>query len=277
MQIVGTPVYEVGEEVVLFAAPTPIGYRRTCGWGQGRFEVVEQRGVKTVSQGALKADIIGAAKQPTPQRALSAAGRNEPGTVQDDDSRRGSAVKVVRVPVQPFQARNNGHPTRGSAHTAAAILGIPMRYSSLLILALTALLACGGSSPSDPRAAIEDAIDRHLARRSDLDTSSMKVTVGKIDYQGEDQARAMVSFQVGDNPDTSMDMAYDLLREGDVWEVQRNDGAGHGGGQVAPPPMSPGTGSELPSDHPPLDSPSNGGQPQSQSQTELPAGHPPVE
>ena len=39
MQIVGAPRYEVGEEVVVFASPTPIGYLRTCGWGQGKFEV----------------------------------------------------------------------------------------------------------------------------------------------------------------------------------------------------------------------------------------------
>lgn len=39
MQIVGAPRYEVGEEVVVFATPTPIGYLRTCGWGQGKFDV----------------------------------------------------------------------------------------------------------------------------------------------------------------------------------------------------------------------------------------------
>ena len=39
MRIAGTPKYAVGEEVMLFATPTPIGYVRTCGWGQGKFEV----------------------------------------------------------------------------------------------------------------------------------------------------------------------------------------------------------------------------------------------
>lgn len=38
MEIVGAPRYELGEEVVVFAAPTPAGLR-TCGWGQGRFVV----------------------------------------------------------------------------------------------------------------------------------------------------------------------------------------------------------------------------------------------
>ena len=39
MQVVGAPHYEVGEEAVVFAAPTPVGYLRTCGWGQGKFAV----------------------------------------------------------------------------------------------------------------------------------------------------------------------------------------------------------------------------------------------
>jgi hypothetical protein len=39
LQIAGTPQYEVGEEIVLFAERTPLGYLRTCGWGQGKFRV----------------------------------------------------------------------------------------------------------------------------------------------------------------------------------------------------------------------------------------------
>jgi hypothetical protein len=39
LQIAGTPQYAVGEEVVLFAERTPLGYLRTCGWGQGKFQV----------------------------------------------------------------------------------------------------------------------------------------------------------------------------------------------------------------------------------------------
>jgi hypothetical protein len=39
LQVAGTPQYEVGEQVVLFAEKTPLGYLRTCGWGQGKFRV----------------------------------------------------------------------------------------------------------------------------------------------------------------------------------------------------------------------------------------------
>ena len=41
MEIVGAPRYEIGDEVTVFATTTPIGYRRTCGWGQGKFMVID--------------------------------------------------------------------------------------------------------------------------------------------------------------------------------------------------------------------------------------------
>jgi len=47
MEIVGTPRYELGEEVVVFASPTPAGLR-TCGWGQGRFVVAGEPGQRRV-------------------------------------------------------------------------------------------------------------------------------------------------------------------------------------------------------------------------------------
>jgi hypothetical protein len=39
VQVAGAPRYELGEEVVVFAVGTPLGYLRTCGWGQGKFAV----------------------------------------------------------------------------------------------------------------------------------------------------------------------------------------------------------------------------------------------
>lgn len=47
MEILGVPRYELGEEVVVFAAPTPAGLR-TCGWGQGRFVVEGEPGRRRV-------------------------------------------------------------------------------------------------------------------------------------------------------------------------------------------------------------------------------------
>ena len=47
MEIIGSPRYELGEEVVVFVAPTPAGMR-TCGWGQGRFVVQGEPGQRRV-------------------------------------------------------------------------------------------------------------------------------------------------------------------------------------------------------------------------------------
>ncbi len=62
MSIPGAPRYRVGEEVVIFAARTPIGYLRTHGWDQGRFRVEEAAGaasgkrVRTVLGSVVLAD-----------------------------------------------------------------------------------------------------------------------------------------------------------------------------------------------------------------------------
>ena len=79
MHIAGTPKYEIGEEVMLFAVPTPIGYLRTCGWGQGKFRVSVSdqapsgkavrsalAGVQLVEGGSRK----GIARAQTPLRSL---------------------------------------------------------------------------------------------------------------------------------------------------------------------------------------------------------------
>lgn len=60
LQIAGTPQYEVGEEVVLFAERTPLGYLRTCGWGQGKFRVdrTAARNAATVRAGARGIQLV---------------------------------------------------------------------------------------------------------------------------------------------------------------------------------------------------------------------------
>jgi hypothetical protein len=68
LQIVGTPRYEVGEEVVLFAERTQLGYLRTCGWGQGKFRVTRSAPtgkvtVGTAAKGIQLVDRPGGANQ----------------------------------------------------------------------------------------------------------------------------------------------------------------------------------------------------------------------
>lgn len=57
MQIDGVMHYQSGDEVVLFLYQTPVGFWRTTGWGQGKFEVTEARGAKQVHAAQNGADI----------------------------------------------------------------------------------------------------------------------------------------------------------------------------------------------------------------------------
>ena len=141
-----------------------------------------------------------------------------------------------------------------------------MTYRSLLSALLVAgILGCSSSQPartaSDERKSVEEAIDRHLAKRSDLDFSSMKVSVDRVNFVDDDQAEATVKFTVGEEAAASIQMVYALQKTNDVWEVV-GPPQGTQGGQVAPPAA----GGAMPPNHPPV-----GGEEQP-----LPAGHPPV-
>lgn len=141
----------------------------------------------------------------------------------------------------------------------------PLSALCVGLLLMAGGLGCGSSEPSrtaaDERKAVEEAIDRHLAKRSDLDFSSMKVTVDRVNFVNDDQAEATVKFTVGGEAAASIQMAYTLQKRNDVWEVV-GPPRGAQGGQPAPPA----TGGAMPPDHPAV-----GGE-----QQPLPAGHPPV-
>lgn len=72
MAIAGTPTYQVGEEVVVFAERTPIGFMRTCGWGQGQFAVLTPEGAseKVVLSPRLGVQLV----DPVAKRAADAGG-----------------------------------------------------------------------------------------------------------------------------------------------------------------------------------------------------------
>jgi hypothetical protein len=75
-QIIGAPRYAVGEEVVVFADKTPIGYLRTCGWSQGKFLVSSQSDAarKIVAPVSSGARIVNADRQlETPLSSFRAA------------------------------------------------------------------------------------------------------------------------------------------------------------------------------------------------------------
>ncbi len=145
-----------------------------------------------------------------------------------------------------------------------------MTYRTLPALCVGLLLiagafGCGSSEPartaSDERKSVEEAINRHLAKRSDLDFSSMKVSVDRVNFVGDDKAEATVKFTVGDEAASTIQMSYTLEKTNNVWEVV-GPPKGTQGSQVAPPAG----GGAMPPNHPQV-----GGQ-----QPQLPSGHPPV-
>jgi len=73
MEIIGTPRYELGEEVVVFAASTPAGLR-TCGWGPGRFVVAGGPGQRRVRNDLGNVQLTAPAQ---PARHRAAAARDE--------------------------------------------------------------------------------------------------------------------------------------------------------------------------------------------------------
>lgn len=136
----------------------------------------------------------------------------------------------------------------------------------LISIALGLLsLGCGGSSTSsNPESELLAAVERHLAKRTDLDMSSMELSVARADIQG-DRAQAEIDFRSTGSAEAAMSMTYDLRRTADGWEVEPKAApSGHGMPQTTPPPAG-----GLPPDHPPLE----GGE----QQPPLPPGHPPVE
>lgn len=91
MQVIGAPVYEVGEEAVIFLTPTPLGYLRTCGWGQGRFEVertARGKAVRSRVEGVELADL----KDPAARRQAATALESLDGLPLDDFKARVRAV-----------------------------------------------------------------------------------------------------------------------------------------------------------------------------------------
>lgn len=58
MTISSAPSYLVGEEVVILATATEIGFQRTAGWGQGKFAVGLANGNKIIRAPGLGAELV---------------------------------------------------------------------------------------------------------------------------------------------------------------------------------------------------------------------------
>ena len=105
-----------------------------------------------------------------------------------------------------------------------------------LTLSLLFGLACG--TAEDPNAGILAAVERHLSKRTDLEMSSMDLSVDRVEING-DQAEAEIGFTAKGNTEAAMSMTYSLRRTADGWEVEPTPGAGagHGAPLRAPSPV----------------------------------------
>ena len=136
-----------------------------------------------------------------------------------------------------------------------------VRASTLTLLALLLVLACGDGPPT-PTAEIESAVVRYLSERTDLRLDQMTVRADRIRYDGN-RAVASVSIVASDDPKAAMKMVYELMRDQDGWQVVPTPPPADTTG-VAPP--LPEGSSRLPPGHPPTGQPS----------PLLPPGHPPI-
>jgi hypothetical protein len=134
---------------------------------------------------------------------------------------------------------------------------------------LAVLWACSSAEQPAANEAIQQAVERYLTGRTDLDLASMQVVVDNVVYQG-DTADAGVTIVSRKDPQAKMQMSYRLRKTDSGWQVEPkppSEAGAHGGA------ASPGAGGEpqdLPPGHPSVGGSSGGESP------DLPPGHPPV-
>ena len=120
-----------------------------------------------------------------------------------------------------------------------------------LIVGLTGLWAgCGGQQTADSNAAIQKAIEQHLASRPGLSTGQMVMDLKDVRVQG-DRAEAEVVFRSTNDPQAQMAFHYQLKKEGNEWKV---DSGRTSAAETPHPPsgQAPPTGNSLPEGHPAL-------------------------
>jgi hypothetical protein len=106
------------------------------------------------------------------------------------------------------------------------------------------LSGCGKSGAVQSKAAIQEAIERHLQRQSTVLLSNMTVEVQEVRFEG-DRANADVTFRSKQSPDVVVGRQYVLRRVGGQWQVESSFSPGgmgnpHGGA-MPPQPTAPST------------------------------------
>jgi hypothetical protein len=147
------------------------------------------------------------------------------------------------------------------------------RHVKVLLLVPAALLlaSCARKDIQNPEAVRQAVMEDLQARqaKTGVDLSSMKVEVPSVTFN-RDEARASVSF-LPKGGQGGMQIPYTLTRKGDKWVVTER-GAQHANALPAGASDQP-----LPPGHPSFGAiPGQSPGPTTDGQTQLPAGHPPV-
>ncbi len=112
------------------------------------------------------------------------------------------------------------------------------------------LLGAGCQREADTNAAIQKAIEEHLASRPGLASADIVLDVQQVKVAGE-QAEAEVVFRSRTDPDVRMAFHYNLNKEGRQWKVA----GGRPSAETSPHPGAetmPEGDLALPEGHPPL-------------------------
>jgi hypothetical protein len=160
------------------------------------------------------------------------------------------------------------------------IRDLTMKRTPLYYAILSLLVFFGGCHKREnDSSAIRAAINQHLGSLKTLNLSAMDVNITKVSMQGN-QAQAQVEFRpkTGAPPGAGMQISYSLEKQNGKWVVQTSQPAG---GVLAHPALTqnphlnatppassttmpnfndlvhPGSGSSLPSGHPPVNSQGN--------------------
>jgi hypothetical protein len=117
-----------------------------------------------------------------------------------------------------------------------------MRFLSICLLGLLLVVGCSRTAETQPKAAIQAAIEAHLQQRQNLVLANMTLEVQDVKFAG-DKAEAEVKFRSKQSPNLSVGVRYLLRRAGDRWQVESSSPSS-GMGAVAPaspaPPVEPG-------------------------------------
>ena len=89
---------------------------------------------------------------------------------------------------------------------------------SLVVLGMASSAACHRLSGDNSKAAVQEAIAKHLKQRPSVASQNMTMELGEITFDG-DTAQAQVKFRSKQAPDVAVGVLYKLRRVGNGWQV----------------------------------------------------------